>query len=281
MRRSLPGASLRASDDGEELALARIVEARYEGLEKEALARRFTPGTNVGVLLDALVGKRAAVRAGAAYFAAPLCAEAKKAVLEAVMAFHRERPMGTGISTAELVTRMPIRLRPLLDPALSELLADRALTIEQGSVRSVDRSSASSARDEACARVLARFERDGLAPPLDDVVRRELGLAPASFAEVLRELSRRDALRLVGGMHFVAEHLEALKGTVAGHFALRPSLTPPEFKSMTNLSRKHAIALLEWLDGQGVTQRKGEHRVAGPALTRRAAEAAKTKAPGG
>ncbi|MEM6926758.1 MAG: SelB C-terminal domain-containing protein, partial [Myxococcota bacterium] len=43
-------------------------------------------------------------------------------------------------------------------------------------------------------------------------------------------------------------------------------LTPGGFKELTGLTRKHAIPLLEWLDGQQVTLRTPDRRMPGPAL---------------
>ena len=41
-------------------------------------------------------------------------------------------------------------------------------------------------------------------------------------------------------------------------------LTPQDFKELTGLTRKAAIPLLEWLDKKRLTQRRGDHRIAGP-----------------
>jgi selenocysteine-specific elongation factor len=48
---------------------------------------------------------------------------------------------------------------------------------------------------------------------------------------------------------------------VKAHFTDNEELTPSGFKELTGLSRKGAIPMLEWLDLQGVTKRRGNVRV--------------------
>ena len=61
----------------------------------------------------------------------------------------------------------------------------------------------------------------------------------------------------------LTETLEALKQSVRDYFSQHERLTPTDFKAMTQLSRRTAIPLLEWLDSQGITRRDGDARVAG------------------
>jgi len=44
-------------------------------------------------------------------------------------------------------------------------------------------------------------------------------------------------------------------------------LGPAQLRARLGLTRKFSIPLLEWLDGQGFTVRRGDVRIAGPRLT--------------
>jgi selenocysteine-specific elongation factor len=57
------------------------------------------------------------------------------------------------------------------------------------------------------------------------------------------------------------EALEALVVRVGAWLDEHETLSPGDFKTLTGLTRKNAIAILEWLDRRGVTRRKGETRV--------------------
>jgi len=54
-----------------------------------------------------------------------------------------------------------------------------------------------------------------------------------------------------------------LEAQIVAFFERTERLTPGDFKTMTGLSRRTAIPLLEWLDERGVTRRDGDARVAG------------------
>ena len=56
--------------------------------------------------------------------------------------------------------------------------------------------------------------------------------------------------------------LVTLKKQVSILLAERGEMQPTDFKEMTGLSRRFAIPLLEWLDAQRVTVRRGDVRVA-------------------
>ena len=58
-----------------------------------------------------------------------------------------------------------------------------------------------------------------------------------------------------------AAAIAALIGNVRGLKQVNPRLGVREFKELTGLSRKFAVPLLEYLDGQRVTRRQGDDRV--------------------
>jgi selenocysteine-specific elongation factor len=68
------------------------------------------------------------------------------------------------------------------------------------------------------------------------------------------------------GEHVIGSaHLEALKTQVRAFLRRNNQMHPADFKSMTGLSRRHAIPLMEWMDAQKVTVRTGDARVVGSA----------------
>jgi selenocysteine-specific elongation factor len=184
-------------------------------------------------------------------------------VLRAVAAFHAERPMLAGISPAELATSAPPAVRVLVTRATTDLVAERKLVSDLSLVRLPTHRAG--AADDVRARLLSHYEAAALAPPLDEQARTELALDARTFADAVAELKRRGDLVALGGMCFAKRALLDLKGRVAQYFAAHPTFVAHEFKTAFGLTRKHAIPLLEWLDSQGVTLRKGDARVAGPA----------------
>jgi selenocysteine-specific elongation factor len=177
--------------------------------------------------------------------------------------FHAAHPLLYGPSLQAIGGHLPAPQAGLGAVALAELVAGRAVVIEGGLARLAGHDPSVGAALDALA---ARYEAAGLAPPGDDELPRDLGLAAGALRDATAELRRRGRLRASGGLLFAATALDALADRVRAHFATSPELTPGDLKQIGGgLTRKHVIPLLEWLDAAGVTRRRGDVRVAGPA----------------
>ena len=78
-------------------------------------------------------------------------------------------------------------------------------------------------------------------------------------------LSNAGGARRLGGLWFAEHSLEALRVRVRDWFSEHPTLSVPAFKELAGVSRKQAIPLLEQLDREGTTRRKGDERILGAA----------------
>jgi selenocysteine-specific elongation factor len=89
-----------------------------------------------------------------------------------------------------------------------------------------------------------------LAVPTTD----ELGLDP----EVLHLLLRRDELvRVSGQLVYLPEQIDQIRAHIE---AMGSGFRVADFRDATGLSRKYAVPILEWADGEGLTQRTGDTR---------------------
>lgn len=85
---------------------------------------------------------------------------------------------------------------------------------------------------------------------------------PHPDREALLHLLRDEgALERIADRYYAPASLRALTDAVRAHLDQHGSLDPAAFKELTGQSRRTAIPLLEWLDEQGVTQRRGDVRV--------------------
>jgi selenocysteine-specific elongation factor len=105
-----------------------------------------------------------------------------------------------------------------------------------------------------------------LTPPDAGELATLLGTAASAVDQAIQWLLREKRLVRTGGLLFHAEALGALKGAVQSERALKPAesrvtLDVATFKTRFNLTRKHAIPLLEWLDRERVTRRMGDVRI--------------------
>jgi len=247
---------------------ALLEDAREAGLSARELARRLAPAEDASAALQALVaaGQAIVVESGGEqrHVDAARVERLGALLLEVTRRFHTEHPVLAGVSPAELKSQLPPLATWLAEAAVARLIDGAALRRVGSVVALPDHSPDKQVGAGALQRVAARYRSAGLKPPLDDELRAELDLKPALFRDVLNELKRRDTVeRLAENLHFDREALRALRTQVEAHFAREPELSPARLKEMGGgLSRKWAIPLLEWLDREGVTTRKGDVRIA-------------------
>lgn len=237
-----------------------MVGERAGGATRRELTRRLPPDVRLAPVVDALVREGTLVEVqdtdGARWVAAREIPRAKSAVRSALVAFHQTHPAAAGASIAELAGGVPPPWRPLVPIAAAAL-------VREGAIAGGDRMAAIGHDAHALAdQVAALYARAGLAAITDEAARAECGLPERTFRDVVTELVRVERIvRIATGVYVDREALEALVVRVGAWLDEHDSLSPGDFKTLTGLTRKNAIAILEWLDRRGVTRRKGETRV--------------------
>jgi len=179
-----------------------------------------------------------------------------KHLLSALKAWHATHPLDAGAPRRSLHAGP---LAALTDKAFDALVAHQvqAGTILARGPRcqladfSVELTAEQSAARDAMLQQLenARFE---------GVLFAELIQNQDSLLQLL--LDAGHATR-VGERVVHTEMLDELKSQVLAFFSTQESLSPTDFKTITGLSRRTAIPLLEWLDSVGITRREGNARV--------------------
>jgi selenocysteine-specific elongation factor len=99
-----------------------------------------------------------------------------------------------------------------------------------------------------------------LAPPLLRDALAAAGVSEQAARTQLEALVKAKALvRLSSDLLFHADAIRQVKDSLQKYKGRRFSV--PEFKEWTNISRKFAIPLLEYLDRQHITRREGDARI--------------------
>ncbi len=243
------GAGTRAIDTAE--LVARL------GVTPEQIAsalRRLAASEAVRVVQDA-----PKVVVSRAVFAA-----AADAIAGAVAQFHAVDPLAKGIAREELRGRALRGASPLVFRAvLDDLASSNHLTVEQEIVRAHQRTVTLGDEEARIRTALEeRYRALGLQAPAADEVVRELALERGRARKIIQVLVDEHVLVKVADDTFVdAAAIAALIGNVRRLKQVNPRLGVREFKELTGLSRKFAVPLLEYLDGQRVTRRMGDDRV--------------------
>ncbi len=196
-------------------------------------------------------------------FHADVLARLQGVVADGLEAFHDEHPLSPGARRKELIAGP---LKALGDRELEALLAwlvDRGvLGRSQGRYHLAAFVLALDAEQQAAAdRMLAAAKRVRLLLEPSYVL---TAVAAHKDGEaILHHLIERGALVKVGPFVGHGEVMTELCDDVRAWLRAEGSFEPSQAKERWNLTRKHLIPILEWLDAQRVTRRVGGARCAG------------------
>jgi selenocysteine-specific elongation factor len=189
---------------------------------------------------------------------------AADAAQRAVSRFHESDPLLKGIGREDLKVRAMRDASPALFRAVLEYLLDRQqLAADQDLLHAFGRTIVL-ADEEARIRerIAARFLELGLQGTTPDDVLVALGVDRQKGRKIVQLLIKEQVLvRINDEMTLDRAALLRLVADVKALKHRTATFGVKEFKDLTGLSRKFAVPLLEYLDGQRITRRVGDHRV--------------------
>ena len=142
---------------------------------------------------------------------------------------------------------LPIRLRPLPEEAVRDYLLEEA---------------GAPADEDARDKLAVHFRELGLQAPPPDEVAAAAGVDRQTARKLIQLLIREQVLVKVNDSLVVDRGaMQKLIDDVRGRKSVSPTFGVGAFKELTGLSRKFAVPLLEYLDGQRVTRRVGDERL--------------------
>lgn len=170
-------------------------------------------------------------------------------------AFHTQHPSTAGA---------PIALARLgLDAQLAMAVFDGFPAIRlQGDIVSLanHRAQFSNHESRTLAKIEGAFRQAGFQPPSPKDVLDSAGEDSKQARALLETLIKGKILvRISEDLIFHTDAITHIRKSLAGHKGRRFSV--PEFKQWTQISRKYAIPLLEYLDRERVTKREGDVRI--------------------
>jgi selenocysteine-specific elongation factor len=207
-----------------------------------------------------------AITAGGQAFAPGVVAEAEDRLSRALADAHARDTLRPVVGLERLRQALPRWAHSALAGAvLARMAANGSLELAEGGARLPGfEPSLDSGQARACRQLQAIYTEAGLAPPsvteLPDDLR-----ARNDLQELLRYLELQGVIRTLAedlfiGAEALAEATKAVPRALGG----RSGLGPADFRDVLPVSRKHLIPLLQYLDGLGVTVRRGEGRDVAP-----------------
>ena len=185
-----------------------------------------------------------------------------KAIENALLKFHAANPAATGIAKDALrQSVMPKASTEAFAAVLASAQASGQAIMCDGLVSHPQAGAGARVLEEQNAQKLSDILREaGVKPPFAADLFTQADLAPKQAYKALVVLEKQGRIEKVNDdLFFDSQAFATLKTAVAEQLAGGPA-SATELKDAMGLSRKHAIPVLEHLDGTGFTRRVGDAR---------------------
>lgn len=201
-------------------------------------------------------------RFGAIYIHMECFTEYKEKLLVFVGEYHRANPLKVGIPKEELRTRLPATDVLVFQAALDECAGEGHIVVEKDKVLSSKHAQGTKETGKMEGRVLDVLLAAGFTPPYIKEMSPMIGVTEKNLRDFLDRLAFGGAVvKVTQDMYFHRDVIDDLRKRVTDFLQRHNEMTPSDFKTELNLSRKYLIPLLEYLDQIKLTIRKGDKRV--------------------
>ena len=177
--------------------------------------------------------------------------------------FHQRFPMKSGLAKEELRTKLPMELDvKLFQILLNGLIQSKEILLEKDKLRLPTHQISSMDEKGLIKRVEEAVLKAGLQSPSPKELSEVWSEKEEGVQAVFEHLVHEGVLvKIKGGIYIHRTSFERLKEELISYLRRNKEITTPQFKEMTNASRKYAIPLIEYFDQIKLTIRLGEKRV--------------------
>lgn len=241
-----------------------ILKGGYEGIKREILSILLGKDeAHVSSLIENLVQHNKVTFIGKTVIHMDKFIDYKKTLEKLLDDFHTKNPQKIGISKEELRTRLPKVESQVFQAALEECIAEGNIEVEKDKVRIRDAGGkVDKEREHFVEDMIEKLHGYGLMPPHVKELAIELHKAENYVRDSMERLVYEGkVIKVKGDMYFHRNVIEDFKEKVLTYLRANKEMTPSDFKSTLNLSRKYMIPLLEYLDEIKLTIRTGDKRI--------------------
>jgi selenocysteine-specific elongation factor len=184
-------------------------------------------------------------------------------LISTINTFHEKNPLKVGMSKEELRTRLPKVDANIFQKALDECIGESRVEVEKDKVKlKMAGKKVDKALEEVESAILKTLLKYGLTPPGVKELSTEIGKKEKDLRDILGKLSfEGKIIKIKGDMYFHCDAIEDLKQKAISYLMAKKEMTPSDFKSVVDISRKYMIPLLEHLDEIKLTIRVGDKRI--------------------
>jgi selenocysteine-specific elongation factor len=187
----------------------------------------------------------------------------KKSLKQILADFHEKNPLKIGISKEELRMRLPVVDSQIFQTALDECINEGVVETEKDKVRAKNTGKSTDIEVERLENnILKILYVAGPTPPTLKELSLELKKSENQIKDIIEKLTYKGTvLKVKGDLYFHNDVMETIKEKVITHLKDKKEMTPVDFRSFFDISRKYMIPILEYLDEIKLTIRVGDKRV--------------------
>jgi selenocysteine-specific elongation factor len=225
------------------------------------------PGSNIVKLCSDLSksGKLVMLPAPAPILVLPPVVDSlKKETLAQVSDFHKENPLQKGISREELRKRFYDDLPfEVFRYCLDDLVEKRKISLQEDIVSLYGREVQLTAEGQQLREKIEEFfQKAGYQAPQFADLQGSIAANPEEVRRIFFWMVKEKILiKLSDDLVYHRTILETIKKQIKAKFAPGVKFGVAEFKELFDITRKHAIPLLEYLDKEKFTRRLGNDRI--------------------
>ena len=176
--------------------------------------------------------------------------------------YHKDFPLKAGLQKEELRSRTAgANNQKLFNYLISQLSQDGVVVLDKETIR-LQEHKVTLAQDQEKTRreVEEIYRKSELQPPyFRDLKDKFSGNAGKDVLDLM--VKDGVLVKVKEDLYFHKEAIEGLKQRLMGYLKEKGEIDAPQFKDMTNISRKYMIPLLEYFDACQLTMRVGDKRV--------------------
>lgn len=187
---------------------------------------------------------------------------AKEQMLTILSDYHKRFPLKEGLAKEELRSRMSGKVREkLFNKLLNDLINGSAIVRERDTIRAAThRVTLHKEQEEARTKIEKTYFKAGLEPPYFKDL--DKAILEGGGRDVLETMVKDGTLlKVKEDLYFHKKPIEDLHERLVHYIREKGEITTPDLKTLTGVSRKYTIPLIEYFDKTQVTVRIGDKRI--------------------
>ncbi|WDP85536.1 MAG: selenocysteine-specific translation elongation factor [Desulfobacter sp.] len=187
----------------------------------------------------------------------------KSQTLEKLKDYHDANPLKEGMPTQELKSKFQYVDDPrFFNILFNRLEKDKAISQDKNLIKLAGFKVALQVdQHEVKEKIMGIYKKSGLTPPFFRTICQDLDLDQKTAKDVLQMLiDEKEVVKTKDDLFFDAKAILALETQLIEFLRANETITTPQFKEMTGISRKFVIPLIEYFDAIRLTIRVEDHR---------------------